>query len=421
MPTLLFILGLGAALASLVTVVRVRHPAPLAFPIMMTGWLTGEYPIFHAVLQVIVTIVLIALGGLGSALGIAGLGLMAASLVGLAVAHRSTHRARPEGEAALQEAFGENYLDGVDDERRRRLRTAPEPGLTRHPLRFDRAGISIQRDLAYGEHPKRHLLDVYGPAEPPGTPAPVVVQIHGGAWIIGHKMQQGQPLLHQLARNGYIGVAINYRLGPKHRFPDHIIDVKRAIAWVRANIADHGGDPDTIVLTGGSAGGHLAALAALTPNHTAWQPGFEDVDTAVAGCVPFYGPPDLRDRDRIRGRLASMEPFLARMVMPGRERQYPELWEQVSPISHVGSHAPPFFVIQGANDVLVWREEARAFVDALRSASNQPVGYWQVHGAQHAFDVLNSVRSAAAVDVVERFVASVSAATLAPTSDQAVE
>ena len=92
------------------------------------------------------------------------------------------------------------------------------------------------------------------------------------------------------------------------------------------------------------------------------------------------------------------------MVMPRTRGDDPELWELVSPISHVGSDAPPFCIIQGANDVLVYREETRRFADELRAASDQPVVYWEVPGAQHAFDTFNSVRTAVAVDAVETFI-----------------
>src|SRR4029450_4266482 len=67
----------------------------------------------------------------------------------------------------------------------------------------------------------------------------------------------------------------------------------RALRWIRERMAEYGGDPDFVVVTGGSAGGHLAALLALTPNDPEFQPGFEDVDTSVTACVPFYGVYDL--------------------------------------------------------------------------------------------------------------------------------
>ena len=85
----------------------------------------------------------------------------------------------------------------------------------------------------------------------------MLLQVHGGAWTIGNKDQQGIPLMQHLAAKGWVCVAINYRLAPRDPFPAQIIDVKRAIAWVRENIAEYGGDPDYIAITGGSAGGHL--------------------------------------------------------------------------------------------------------------------------------------------------------------------
>jgi acetyl esterase/lipase len=408
MSTWYFVFGVLSFLATFVALVRVRHPAFLSFAVMMTGWLTGEYPVFHLVWQLLATAVMVTFGALRHPLGVAGLVLCGLSWCGLLVVRRVSLGAGESAEDALREGLGPDYLDRLLPRQREQLRTALEPGLTRHPLRFDATGIEIIHNISYGDHRKRNLLDVYRPATVT-EPVPVLLQIHGGAWVIGHKLQQAQPLLHRMAQAGYVGVSINYRLGPKSRFPDQIVDVKRAIAWVRQNISQYGGDPNRIVLTGGSAGGHLSSLAALTPNLAEFQPGFEDVDTTVAGCVPFYGPPDFRDRDHIRGKFASLEPFLRWLVMPGSPKKMEALWDAVSPITHVRSDAPPFFIIQGTHDVLVWREEARWFVAALRAVSNQPVVYWEVPGAQHAFDTFNSWRSAAAVDAVERFVGWVTA------------
>jgi len=413
MSVLFLVLAIVWASATLVALVRVRHPAALGFPIMMTGWLTGDYPVFHMAAQAVVTVVLVALGALGATSGIIALVITVVSWFGLGVAWRVSRQARPTAETALAAGLGDDYLDRVEPDRRASLRTEPDPGLVRHPLRQDRSGIEFIGNLSYGDAGKRNLLDVYRPEVVDG-PAPVLLQVHGGAWITGHKRQQAQPLLHRLARQGVVCVSINYRLGPTHRFPDPIVDVKRAIGWVRDNIVEHGGDPSKIVLTGGSAGGHLTSLAALTPNAAEFQPGFEAADTTVAACVPFYGPADFLDRHGIRGRLASLEPMLKRMVMPGSSADHAELYHAVSPLGRVNADAPPFFVIQGTHDVLVWREETRRFVEALRAVSSHPVVYWEVPGAQHAFDTFNSWRSAAAVDAVERFVAWVAAEVTAP-------
>lgn len=406
------VLGITSVLATTLTVVRVRRPGFAAFPVMMVAWLVGEFPLFHIAAQAAVAAALVAAGGFEENAGHIGLGLLAVSWAGLWHVRGVSMLAGRSAEQALRAGLGAGYRDRLDATRVERFRRGRDTRPTRRPLHQEADGIRIVRDIAYGEDPGRNVCDLYLPG--PGSadtrrPAPVVLQIHGGAWITGNKRQQAQPLLHRLAHVGIIGVAINYRLGPAHRFPAPIIDVKRAIAWTKEHIADHGGDPERIVLTGGSAGGHLAALAALTPNLPAFQDGFPDRDTSVAACVPFYGPTDLADRTGLRGPSTSLESFLTARVMPGPRADDPAFWDLVSPVTHVRADAPPFFVIQGTNDVLVWREEQRLFVDALRAVSAAPVLYWEVPGAQHAFDTFNSRRSAAAVDAVERFVAWVDA------------
>ena len=87
-----------------------------------------------------------------------------------------------------------------------------------------------------------------------------MLQIHGGGWVIGDKREQGIPLLNHLAADGWVGFNVNYRLSPRAKFPDHLVDCKRALAWIREHADEYGVDPDFIVVTGGSAGGHLSAL-----------------------------------------------------------------------------------------------------------------------------------------------------------------
>jgi len=234
----------------------------------------------------------------------------------------------------------------------------------------------------------------------------VLLQIHGGGWMIGSKEQQGGPLMGYLAERGWVCFAINYRLSPKAVFPDHIVDVKRAIGWIREHADAYGADPDFICVTGGSAGGHLAALAALTPNDPAFQPGFESTDTRVAAAVPFYGVYDFLDRSGLRG-AQSMQPFLAKNMFQCQPDENPELWSAMSPVERVDAEAPPFLVIQGSHDSLVWAEEAREFTSALREKSQNPVHYLEFPGGQHAFDTFHSVRSAYAVRAAATFLESV--------------
>ena len=143
----------------------------------------------------------------------------------------------------------------------------------------------------------------------------MLLQVHGGAWTVGAKEHQGRPLMNQMAAKGWVCVAINYRLSPRDPWPAHIVDVKRAIAWVKDNIADYGGDPDYLAITGGSAGGHLTALAALTPGDPEFQPGFEDADTSVQAAVPFYGIYDFAGSTGLTNAIGMRDYFLGPRVM----------------------------------------------------------------------------------------------------------
>ncbi len=236
--------------------------------------------------------------------------------------------------------------------------------------------------------------------------APVLLQVHGGAWVLGNKEEQGVPLMLHMAARGWVCVAINYRLSPRDPFPAHVIDVKRAIAWVKEHIADYGGDPGYVAVTGGSAGGHLAALAALTPNDPEYQPGFEDADTSVQAAVPYYGVYDMAGSIGTRRSVQLRDRFLAQRVLFADPAKDARAFEQASPILRVHADAPPVFVIHGRRDSLVEVEQARQFVGALRAVATRPVAYAELPGAQHAFDVFPSIRTAAVTHGVEHFLRS---------------
>jgi len=210
------------------------------------------------------------------------------------------------------------------------------------------------------------------------------------------------PLMMRMAALGWTCVAINYPLSPKARWPQHIVAVKRAIAWIREHADEHGADPSFIAVTGGSAGGHLAALAALTANDPAFQPGFEDVDTAVQACVPNYAVYDFTDESGTRASKVRLRSLVRRWVMP-REARYPDDYRAASPLFRVHAEAPPFFVLHGTNDTLVPVADARAFVSELRAVAKNPVAYAELRGAQHAYDIFSSIRAAHVVRGVERF------------------
>ena len=152
--------------------------------------------------------------------------------------------------------------------------------------------------------------------------------------------------------------------------------MKKVIAWVRAHGHEYGPDPTMVFVSGSSAGGNLAALAALTPNDPAFQPGFEQADTSVTAAISFYG---------YYGRIDDAQP-------------------SSSPAAQGNPQAVPFFVAHGDLDSYVLVEGAREFVSDLRRTSSSPVVYAELPGGQHAFDLFHSIRFEHVIDGVESFV-----------------
>ena len=333
--------------------------------------------------------------------------LWAASCLGLLGLHQVGRRADAPLTAALDRGLGSaRRIDSADLWQRPTSQegTAKKPGVIRMARVY--RDYAHDADIAYGPHGTANHLDVWRrPDLDRAGRAPVLLQIPGGAWSSGNKRGQAHPLMSHLTELGWICVSINYRLSPKGTWPDHLVDVKRAIAWVKEHIADYGGDPDFVAVTGGSAGGHLSALAALTANDGALQSGFEQADTSVQAAVPFYGVYDFTRTDR--GLHPMMVPFLERHVVKRQRADAPDAFAAASPITHVGTKAPPFFVLHGRNDSFIPVGQARSFVARLGAVSTQPVVYAELPMAQHAFDVFGSARAAHAAVAVEQFLAEV--------------
>jgi acetyl esterase/lipase len=379
----------GAAFTASV-VLRLRRISYLIIPYFFMGWLTGELALHHVAWQALATVAFVAMGALDAWPGWLGLAITLASW---ALLFGFQRRAGAAG-TVFAEALREHLAD-VDDAPAIRFRQVARP------FKFRKAEVERIRNVSYGPHGARNTLDIYRPRDATGS-SPVLFQIHGGGWVIGNKHEQALPLMYHLASRGWVCFAANYRLSPRATFPDHLIDVKRALAWVKKHGPEYGADPRFVVVTGGSAGGHLAALVALTANDPEYQPGFEDADTSVQGCVPFYGVYDFLDRHGERGK-AAMAPFLSRLVMKSSPERDREAWEKASPIARVHADAPPFFVIHGTHDSLAYVEDTRHFVSALRAVSREPVVYAELPGVQHAFDIFHSTRSAHAVEAVTRY------------------
>jgi acetyl esterase/lipase len=377
-----------------------KRPPLLFFWSFFASWLTIELVWHHVVFGALFTAVLVSAGALEQPVGVAGLVLMGvaeALLVGIGLVTRRTRVT----------------VSGVLEE----LEAEPEaPRFPRSHVVFPflmqrRKGVRRQRNVEFARVAgKRLKLDVTIPSAP--APAgrrlrPALMQIHGGAWVIGDKREQGIPLLNHMAAQGWVGFNVNYRLSPSVALPEHLHDLKRGLAWIKEHAEEYGVDPDFICVTGGSAGGHLTALMGLTPNDPRYQPGFEDADTSVAAAVPFYGLYDFTDEGAFGHDPQVFRKFLEPIVVQAFLDEDPERFREVSPLHHVRADAPPFFVIHGDRDTLAPIEDARAFVEALRAVSHEPVLFAEMHGAQHAFEIFPSLRTARVIEGVERFLTTI--------------
>ena len=250
--------------------------------------------------------------------------------------------------------------------------------------------------VRYGNDPAQ-VLDVWRSAELPDGPAPVLIYIPGGAWVHGSRVLQGYALLSHLAERGWVCLSIDYRVAPHNRWPSHIVDVKTAIAWAHANVDKFGGDRSFVAVAGGSAGGHLAALAGLTGSAVG-DAEFADQlpaggDTSVDAVVGIYGRYDWEDRST--PERESFMDFLERVVVGRSMRRHQDIYRQASPIARVHPDAPPFLVVHGSADTVIPVQQARSFADRLRAVSRSKVGYLELPGAGHGFDMTDGTRTGA--------------------------
>jgi acetyl esterase/lipase len=308
-------------------------------------------------------------------------------------------RSAPPLDAGLREALGDDYasvaITSQPAAAARRRAGVFRTGWSRHRY------VEKKSTVRYGPH-RANTADIWRRSDPPlDGRAPVLLEVPGGAWAIGMRRPQAYPLMSDLAERGWICVSMGYRVSPRHSWPNHIVDVKRALAWVKENIAEYGGDPNFVAISGGSAGGHLTALAALTPNDPQYQPGFEDADTSVVAAVPVYGRYDwVTDEGNGRPEFIA---FLQKFVVKKPFAEHRQEYLDASPITRLRPDAPPFFVLHGTDDSIIPVDEGRVFAKALREVSTSPVAYSEAPHAQHAFDFFGSPRGHHTAAAIERF------------------
>lgn len=369
----------SVALFTLAVLFPPRRPTILAPVIQMVTHLVNEAPIIGWAWLVFATVTAAVDGELASTGGLLVAAFAALTAGGLVVVAVRGLRAR----ATIENAFRLAHWPSVTAptmpsgklQIARRLLLARRLRSILLPLPIRPRSVRRVRNVRYGPHGRYNLADLYMTRDRAGEAMPVLVHLHGGHFDIGAKNREARSLLYRFSQAGWLSISANYRLRQAGSFPNSQIDVKRLIAWVRSSGALYGADPKHIVVAGSSAGAHLTALAALTPNDPRFQPGFELADTSIQGAVCLYGY--LGEREAA--------------PMPS------------SPLAYIRADAPPFLIFVAGNDRLLHPEPADAFVHALNDVSENPVLNVRLAGAMHSFDLLPSPRFDAVIDATERF------------------
>ena len=212
---------------------------------------------------------------------------------------------------------------------------------------------------------------------PDGTPEniPLLIWIHGGGWCGGEKRIYNE--WERFTHRGYGVLSIAYRFTQEAPFPAQLTDCKLAVRWARANAEKYGYNAEKILVGGGSAGGHLAALLALTNDDPRYDVGeYLSFSSRVQGVLDAYGPTDLH----LSQFHANMEADL--LALHGND---PRVILEASPLFRIGQSVPPFLILHGTADSVVPPCHSRRFHEALRNV-NADVTFLEIPGGDHGFD-----------------------------------
>ncbi|MGW0336342.1 alpha/beta hydrolase fold domain-containing protein [Streptomyces sp. NPDC003011] len=273
------------------------------------------------------------------------------------------------------------------------------------PARMREDGTWFVADAVYATVPgyRPLALDLRVPAG--SGPFPVIVYIHGGGWRLGSRHYFGPAFdgatpdpWTTLVRAGFAVASVDYRLSGEATFPAQLYDVKAAVRWLRHHRDELGLDADRIIAFGESAGGHLAALLGLTPDHAELEGtvGITGPSSRVSAVIDWYGPTDLIAMSRHQppapagppappgppAPAAGAQPSREALLLGGDPQQIPQRARLASPVTHVSATAPPFHIAHGTDDRLVPSSQSQLLAAALRSAG-VPVDLHLVDGAGH--------------------------------------
>ena len=248
-------------------------------------------------------------------------------------------------------------------------------------------------DVEYDTKSQAQKLDIYLPQEGEG-PFPVIVSIHGGAFKMGDKRDyQVEPMLKGLDR-GYAVVSINYRLSGEAIWPAQILDVKRAIEFIKINSREYKLDPSRIAVWGGSAGGHLCAMVGTSANCEKLSNRDAKVDTNVNAVVDWFGPMDFLKMDEQLIETGAGRPDHNDVDSPESEllgakiTEVEYLVKEANPMTYVHENIPPFFIQHGRIDNLVPYQQSENLYKKIVEVAGEDKAQFEIlenarHGGPH--------------------------------------
>jgi acetyl esterase/lipase len=238
----------------------------------------------------------------------------------------------------------------------------------------------VLRGLAYLPADRAEKADLYLPVDAGTALRPAVVVIHGGGWISeARDSNREENIARALAERGIASLSIDYLLGNEEGtrvcWPQNLHDCKTAVRWLRRHARQYRLDPDRIGAIGGSAGGHLAAMLAVTGPECGLDPAapFGDLSCRIQGAIDMYGPADLENWRDVQALCATRS-------------EAPELYKAFSVLTYVSSDDPPILMIQGDLDGVTPVSQSEALAARL-AAHGVEHRLEIVQGAGHSFDL----------------------------------
>jgi len=286
--------------------------------------------------------------------------------------------------------------------------------------------LSWERDIPFWTIPgtdRQLLCDIWHPGD--GNASGLAfIYFHGSGWWLFDKDFRTRPFFRHLAAQGHTVMDVAYRLCPEVDIYGMIGDAKRAVAWMKSNASRYGVNPEKVVLGGGSAGAHIALLAAYTPGHSELTPKeIVDDDKSVCGVISYYGPTDLQAAYQHEGQQIFKDyppvpigPEATKrmgdsgridVLLGGHPQDVPDMYKLASPVTHVHHGCPPTLLIQGEQDFITPVDATCALFNKLVE-SNVPainvVFPWTDHGFDNLFPQTSPPVQSALYDV-DRFLA----------------